>query len=214
VVIACETLRDEYRDAAAKSGRHYETHWIESGMHNYPNKLRGVLQQELDKVTATRVLLCFGTCGNSVIGLETRDFELIIPRVDDCISLLLGSMAERTKISAEHASYFLTAGWLRGERNIYVEYEHAINKYGEELGKDIMSTMLANYKRLVLLDTGSYDLSPAESESKMIAGKLGLDLQIVPASVGYISELLTGPYPIERFSIIPANTKIENISPV
>ena len=210
--IVCETIRDEYTDAAAKCGRHYETRWIESGQHNFPEKLRGAIQRELDCITASRVLLCFGTCGNAMIGLETREFELIMPRVDDCISLLIGSVAERMRISAAGASYFLTAGWLRGERNIYVEYEYAIKKYGEETGKSIMSMMLASYKNLVLLDTGRLDADSVKTESEMIAEKLGLDLRVVSASVDYISELLTGPYPAERFFVFPPNTKIKNLT--
>jgi hypothetical protein len=205
-------MRDEYNDAVEKCGCRYETRWIESGLHNFPEKLRRVLQQELDGVSASKVLMCFGTCGNSVIGLETRDFELVLPRVDDCISLMIGSVAERMRINAEHASYFLTAGWLRGERNIYVEYEYAVKKYGEELGKSIMSAMLANYEHLALLDTGSFDLGPARAESEMIAEKLELELQIIPASVSYISELLTGPHSPERFFVFPPNTRIVNLN--
>ena len=211
VAIACETLRDEYADAAAKCNCLYETRWIKSGLHNYPEKLRNTLQQELDDISASKVLLCFGTCGNSVTGLKTRDFELIIPRVDDCISLLLGSVARRMKINAAHTSYFLTAGWLRGERNIHVEYEHAINKYGEELGKSIMSAILKNYEDLVLLDTESYDLEHAKAESEVIAEKLDLNLRILPASTDYITELLTGPHSPERFFIIPPNKTVGNL---
>lgn len=213
-MIACETLRDEYADAADRSGRHYDTYWVESGLHNFPEKLGQALSQEFDKVDADRVLLCFGTCGNAVVGLETRDFELIMPRVDDCISLLLGGTARRLKINEAHTSYFLTAGWLRGERNIYVEYEYAVQKYGEKRGKRIMETVLANYTDLVLLDTGSYDIAPARTESAMIAEKLGLELKTMPAGVGYICELLTGPYPPERFCVFPPKTKIGTIEPV
>ena len=118
--MVCETIHDEYEAASSKCGFSYKTHWTESGLHNYPEKLRSILQQTLNCVTAPKVLRCFYVCGNSVVGLETRDLEMVIPRVDDCISLFLGSLAKRMEISAAHASCFLTTGWLRGERNIYV----------------------------------------------------------------------------------------------
>jgi len=211
VVIVCETIRDEYLDAAEKCGCTYETRWIESGLHNVPDKLRSRLQDELDSITHKRVLLCFGTCGNSVIGLETRDFELVIPRVDDCISMLIGSVAQRTKINSSHSAYFLTAGWLRGERNIFAEYEYTLEKYGDVTGKEIMDVMLANYKNLALLDTGSYDLKDAKDESQRIANVLDLELMVLPASVNYITQLLTGPHDPDRFSIFPPNTKLEAV---
>jgi hypothetical protein len=131
-----------------------------------------------------------------------------MPRVDDCISLLLGGAARHSGISAGRGSYFVTAGWLRGERSIYSEYEYAVGKYGEETGKRIMSAMLANYHDLALLDTGSFDLGMAKSESEMIAAKLGLRLRVLPASVEYIVELLTGPYPNGRFCTFPPNTRL------
>ena len=211
VVIVCETMRNEYLHAEKKSGCSYETRWMEAGLHSYPDKLRDALQDELDSITHQRVLLCFGSCGNSIIGLETRDFELVMPRVDDCISMLIGSVSERMEINSKYHAFFLTSGWLRGERHIHSEYAYTMEKYGEELGESIMALMLANYKNIVLLDTGSYNITSALEQSEKMAEDLNLGLKVLPASTDYISQLLTGPHDPERFITFPPHTRLDAV---
>ena len=94
VLIACNTIRDELEKAARETEFRHPIVWIESGLHLFPASLRRRLQEELDRLhDVERVLLAFGFCGNSVIGLASRDYELIFPRVDDCITLLLGKIS-------------------------------------------------------------------------------------------------------------------------
>ena len=144
MILACETIRDEIDRARELTSVDYPIVWVESGLHNHPEKLRAVLQEHLDSGNDyERILMAFGSCGNSVIGLKTGDYELVIPRVDDCISLMIGSVERRMVIGKAGGTYFLTPGWLRGERNIWAEYEYSRDKYGEETARSIMEMMLA-----------------------------------------------------------------------
>ena len=80
VIIACQTLKNELEAAMAASGRSFEIRWIESGLHNVPKKLHATLQEHLDQCGGfDTVLLVMGYCGNSVAGIETRDFQLVMP---------------------------------------------------------------------------------------------------------------------------------------
>jgi hypothetical protein len=45
-----------------------------------------------------------------------------MPKVDDCITLFLGSLARRRSIMEEEGTYFLTKGWIQGERTLLDEY--------------------------------------------------------------------------------------------
>ena len=78
------------------------------------------------------MLLGFGNCGNAIQGLKSGDFELIVPRLDDCVSLVLGSQRYRERYSREHHAFYLTDGWITGSRTIEVEYNEMIEDYGEE----------------------------------------------------------------------------------
>ena len=201
VIVACKTLEAELRFAQKKTGIKHPVEWIESGLHNAPEKLNVKLQDALDSIKAQRVLAVIGFCGNSIQGIKARGFELIIPRVDDCISLLLGSVKARTRISGKLAAYFLTEGWMHGERNLWVEYKYAVDKFGEELAMSVAEMMFCNYRTLGLLDCGIEPIEHLIDKTKIIAETLNLKQIVIPASVAYIEELLTGPWNESKYVV-------------
>lgn len=150
-----------------------------------------------------------GTCGNSVFGLNTGSFQLILPKVDDCISLLLGTVERRKQLSSE-GIYFMTDGWLRGERNIWKEYQYALEKYGEKQGRMIFNMMFHNYRSIALIDTNSYDVEAANQAVADIAEKLELEHFVLPGTLNYLTQLLTGPYTPEQFFIVPPHSTLED----
>ena len=198
-IIACKTVEDELRFAMERTGIDYPIVWLEQGLHNVPEMLKTALQTALDGVGAERVLLAMGFCGNAIRGVSVPVGELIIPRVDDCISLLLGSVARRLEVSRAYSAYFFTEGWLRGERNIWVEHQHMLEEYGEELTEELERSMFGHYKTLGLLDCGIKPVEPLVEGTKMIAEGLHLTQQVIPATTRYLADLLTGPWPPERF---------------
>lgn len=212
-ILACETIRDEIERAFELTKVDFPITWIESGLHNYPDKLRAVLQENLDEFSGcTRVLLAFGSCGNSVIGLTTGNYELIIPRVDDCISMMIGSVEKRVAASKGGGTYFLTPGWLRGERNLWAEYEYALEKYDEETARSIMEMMLEHYEYLGLVDTQSYDVDQVYPEVERMARELELAPIIIPASVDYLCRLFLGPWDQKEFVVVPPQSTIEEFA--
>ena len=146
-----------------------------------------------------------GYCGNALTGIHSRNLELIIPRVDDCISLLLGSYKVKAKTLG---TYYMTEGWLKGERNIWREYEYTIEKYGEDTGEMIFETMLGHYDTLALLDSGSYDLSAAEEEAKQIAKALQLEYALMRGTLDYLKKLFSGPWSEDSFLTVPPRSTI------
>jgi len=50
----------------------------------------------------------------AVIGLKSEYSTLVIPKVDDCIGILLGSNDEyKTQQLQQPGTYYLTKGWLK-----------------------------------------------------------------------------------------------------
>jgi len=149
----------------------------------------------LDDVSdAERVLLAFGYCGNAVVGLTAGAFELIVPRADDCISLMLGSCARRDEVSTEKATYFLTPGYLEHESNIWSEYQAFVARRGQEMADRIFASLLAHYRRLGIIDTGTFDVAPFLERTRPIAATFGLDHEVIPGTTGAFQRLLTGPW--------------------
>ena len=210
VMLCCRTIERELRLAMDRTGVQYPCVWVESGLHNVPSRLTDRLRKELEALEgqAERILMGFGFCGNAVAGLTAGSFELIIPRADDCITLSLGSYRRRREMMEEEGSYFLTKGWLDGERNIWVEFEHARKRYGEKRARQIYTAMLAHYRRLAVVDTGAYDLQEILPTTEMIARELGLRHEVTVGSMDLFCRLLTGPWEEDAFLTIPPHGTI------
>lgn len=209
VIVSCRTVEDEVNAAIKQSGVDYPVEWLESGLHNQPNILLERLQELLDSLEAERVLLAMGFCGNSLKGLKLGAYELIVPRVDDCISLLLGGVDRRIAVTREYAAYFFTEGWMRGERNIWEEYKYTVEQYGEEMAETVMEMMYSHYRTLALLDTGAGDVEKLSEQVKPLAEALHLERKTIPATLDYCTRLFLGPWDEESFVRFAPFTVVE-----
>lgn len=210
LIISCKTIEPELVRAMECVQCSYDIRWLESGLHNVPRNLNTRIQELLNSCHGyDTVLLAMSFCGNSVAGLKTGAFQLVIPRCDDCISLLVGSVEKRMEYSA---TYFLTEGWLKGERNIWREYEECVKKYGAKRAERVFDRMLEHYRNLALLDTGCSSRDALETEVSRIAQELKLQYVSIPGTLEYIQQLLTGPWPERRFVVIPPHGQVMEIN--
>lgn len=189
VALACRTIEDELNAVYNTLPDPIPIVWVESGLHNFPAQLKERLQQEIDKISGVdNILLLFGFCGNSIEGLVSEQARLVVPKVEDCISLLLGSNQIRLALSRETPAFYLTDGWLRYEKNIYWEYEQCLKKYGETKAQRIFKAMFAHYSNLNFIDTGSYDLESVMGRTAEWAAKLNLKQGVVPGTLKLITK--------------------------
>jgi len=203
VIICCRTLENELTAAMEKTGVRYPVEWMESGLHNSPSRLNARLFERIARLEADRILLAMGFCGNALPGIVSLRAEIIVPRVDDCISLLLGGMKPRQKVSSEYAAYFLTDGWLKGERNIIREYEYSVEKFGEEEAEMLAEMIYGHYRTLALLDTGVCPTDGLWDQTENISNLLHLERRIIPGTLSRLEELLAGPWDREHYLVIP-----------
>lgn len=199
-LISCNTLRPEIAYVFARDGIDMPVIYLESKLHNTPAKLLETLQDAVDSVTgAERILLGYGNCGNGVVGLHANDCEIIIPRVDDCISVLFGSQRTRMAYSSEHAAFFMTEGFWDMGYNLADEFAQLVEDYGEEDADEILEMMYHNYRTMAYLDTGVSDIADLQARTCGICEKLGLSQTVAPGTLTYLEMLLHGPWPDNRF---------------
>lgn len=209
IIVACQTIRDEVNLAISETGVNYPVLWIESGLHNFPDRLGQKIQKEIDRIeNVDKILLAFGYCGNSLLGIRSSRSQLIIPRVDDCISLLLGSSERRQTLYKEVGTYFLTKGWLENEQNLLFEYERCVKRYGKEKALRVIKMMLNNYHRLMVIDTQAYQFEGILLKTKDFADAFGLSHEKIDGSLRFLKKLLLGPWD-EEFAIIPPGEEIK-----
>lgn len=206
--IACKTIEDEVNKAVENSGGSFKIHWIESGLHYHPEKLKNTLQECIDKISDSKyILLLFGLCGNALLGLESKTATLVIPKVDDCISLMLGGNDQRKCLETTSRAYYLTKGWLRYDINIWHEYKRSIDLYGIEVTHKIFQDMLKHYTHIAVIDTGAYDTGTFVNETNLIADEFGLEHKVIKGEMSYLSAALDEKWD-NRFALIEPGQKV------
>lgn len=173
--------------------------WVDSGLHAYPEKLRKHLQETLDRLPPEykTVLLVFGFCGNSLVGIESKGRTLVLPIVSDCIPLYLGSTQQRERIGND--TYYITEGYLRCENTVVSEHEYYRKRYGDERAKRYSKTILAHYGQLAVIDTGAFEVMPMMEELEAFSQMLQLPIIVVPGNLCILEDLLTRKWEYGKF---------------
>lgn len=209
VILCCASLEKEVRLAMARKEISYPLHILTDNNHDVPNRLREAIQRELDGIQyADRVLMAFGTCGGAMVGLRTGNFQLILPRVDDCLSLLMGSMEQRYAALQGGFGIFLTESWLSSSRSMERELERIRRVYPPKRAETIIRLMYRNFDSLNVIDTGAYPVESILPRTHALAEQLHLTHRVVPGDSRYLETLLAGPWDAGRFICIPENTVI------
>jgi hypothetical protein len=186
--------------AIADTGCHLPVLWVDPDLHEFPDKLHDALQETLDQIfNVEHVLLCFGFCGNALVGLSPHGFTLVFPKVDDCITLLLGSTDRRKEL--EPHSYFFTPGWLGNNKSILTEYEDSVKEYGETSADYIYEFMLCGYQRALLVDTLVGDMEAVKEKTRLFSEKFKLSQEVIDGDTHLFRQMLDGDWD-ENFVVI------------
>lgn len=205
-VIACATVIEEMLPLM---NSRIAYHVMDFGLHINPEKLKKALQGAIDSTEPDIHTLVFGygLCAQAVVGLESRERTLVVPRVDDCIGIFLGSDTEyKRQFKNVPGTYYLTKGWIEVGSSPFHEYEAMTVKYGEKRAQSIMGQILKNYKRLALINTGQDNMETYRNYTQTQALKFGLTFEEIPGSHTLITKMLFGPLDNDFVIIPPGNT--------
>ncbi len=207
-VLACATVIEEMIPSCLE-GAEYEV--LDFGLHVNPEQLRKILQQRIDALEKPydAIILGYGLCSQAVIGIQARQSPLVIPRVDDCIAIFLGSRdAHREQHSQEPGTYYLTKGWIEVGDTPFTEYERMVQQYGRERADRFIRLMLAHYTRLALINTGQYELEKYREYARRTAERFGLRYDEIPGSTALIRKMLYGPWTSDEFVVVPPGAMV------
>lgn len=238
VILACEMLEDEVRLAleAVPPGERPPIVWVQSGLHDRPERLHEVLQSLIAELDAgveagapvtlpsvrpgrgpaaerretiqvgsvQEIVLALGFCGGALHGLSARHLPIVVPRVDDCISLLLNRGCAREEIQRDPRGYYLTRGWFNHESTLKEAFEDWEERFGAERAARLRKSMFAGYERVNLIDTKAYDPDECIEESESVAETLELEHGVVEGSVQLLERLFKGERGGEIVVVPPA----------
>ena len=201
-IIACKTMLEEMKPLLPPD---LESLSLESGLHLHPDKLRNALQALIDEITADTkiIILGYGLCSMGVIGLKAADSTLVVPQIDDCVAIFLGSRrAYKRELSEEPGTYFLSKGWIEAGITLLDELKRMEQRYGKRRAEQLMERMLQQYRRLAFIDMGHQDQEPYRQFSRRAAKKLNLYYQEIKGTPEFLKKMCNGPWD-EEFVVAP-----------
>jgi hypothetical protein len=205
-VIACATVIEEMLPLLPPD---VDYRVLDFGLHVNPEALKRALQEAINAWAplAETILLGYGLCSQAVVGLQANDCTLVVPKVDDCIAIFLGSgEAYKAQSRTEPGTYYLTKGWIEAGDSPFGEYDSLVEQYGEKKARWLMGRVLKNYTRLALINTGQYELERYRDYSRHTAERFGLRYEEIPGSSALIKKMLYGPWDDEFVVARPGET--------
>jgi hypothetical protein len=183
--------------------------FFDFGLHSSPENMRTTLQEAIDAIDQpSLVVLGYGLCGKGTSGLHAGKHTLLLPRVHDCIALLLGSRhAYHSQAQAEPGTYYLSRGWLEAGNDRtcnqietlqygahpLAQYEKYEAQYGPETADWLMLQLYQHYQRLALVTHNEDEmltLRPQALEIAQYCERLGMRYEEIVGSDRYVRRLI------------------------
>ena len=234
-LICCDVFTRIACDMISKSPHIVDVEFIPMLAHVEPENLKRIIQEKIENTTSNTngrkyeaILLGFGLCGNSVIGL-TSSIPMIIPRAHDCCTVFMGSK-ERflAEFSNAFSSRWSTTGYFERTRGRNVEYSYAdqlenykttkeymnyLEQYDEETAEYLWETLHPKIesKESVYIKIDGFEYSDSYDRYKADMEKLGVEVRTVTGDVSMVKALLDGDWDENRFLTVPPGKKIAGI---
>jgi succinate dehydrogenase flavin-adding protein (antitoxin of CptAB toxin-antitoxin module) len=210
LVIACQVLEHQISSLVKPP---CDIVYLEQCLHCSPDKLRVKLQDLiLDHDNYPVILLGFGLCGKAVVGVRAVVAQkIIIPRIEDCIGLLLGSrMRYYQELRQTPGTYFFTKAWIELAEDPLKEYYKMLDRYDEETARWAARESLKYYKRAVFLKTPELDKSSCDYVQEF-ARFFNLNYVEMDVCLSYLQKLFWGSWDEEFIVIDSGQTVTEDL---
>jgi len=222
-LIACDVFARLAYYAAAKSAHIVDLELLPMLAHNEPAKLRQDLQKainnacEVSNMPYDKIILAYGLCGNSVIGL-TCPIPMIIPRMHDCCAMFMGSQKKFLQAFGHRLSTpWRSCGYVERcvgldstNYKLHVDYLKMVEEYGEENAEYIWETMNppAVVNEAVYIEIPSFEFNDTQKLYIDEKAKEDCEVQTVIGDSAWFMRLVNGPWDEAEFLKVSPNRGI------
>ncbi len=235
-VIACGVLLwnlDRLRRAGT-AGPELLVRGFPAQLHRNPRELRRRLQEEIDRLDAEpgldAIVVGYGVCGRGSVGLFARSVPLVLPRVQDCIGLFLGSHSRyMSEFRRRPGTRYMTQGWY--ERTVAAQptadreqvterlgdslygpaFEELAERFGAENARficEFRDSWKRNYRRAAYIRfEGEPPQPPGQRITEGMAGTLGWEHQVIEGDESLLAAMLSGRWDDPRILVVPPGAK-------
>jgi len=202
IILACSSLKNYVEEAQIKQGTDIPVIYLDKKYHVEPKYMKQKIVDEEKKMSETidTVLVAMGFCGGSWDGVSFSR-RTVIPRVDDCVSLLLQKTDEYIPNLKQMGHMYMV------EKNpddfdlkkMFTIQPELYQEIGQE---ELFHMFFDNYKWLDIVDTGLTDCYSEEyvEKAQNNADLMGAALDYVEGSNYLLEKLVSGRWD-EQFLI-------------
>lgn len=196
VILSCSSLLLHVEAAQTKMHTRFPVVNLDRRLHAEPKRMRSSILETLEALPPSfeTVLAAMGYCGGSWnhIPLSRR---VVIPKVDDCITLLLHT-DDTPHGNLKEAGHMYFRDCDTGAYSIEGMKEEICRTYGMEFGTSIFGSWFQNYTNADIIDTGVYDCYSEEyvTEAQKNADLIRCSLGYVEGSNRILEKLVSGQW--------------------
>jgi hypothetical protein len=190
-MIACEVVAKEM---GCRVSENLPLRVLDPSLHIHPDRLRKAIQDAIDEEEKRydTLLLGYGRCARAVEGLLSHHATMILPRVDDCIGIFLGSKAAHVaQMKKAPGTFFLSKGWIEAGSTPFEEHAYMVKRFGQARAERLMKELLRNYTRLAFIESNSREDSWAYvAYAKEKAAIFGLRYEEITGETSLFDKLM------------------------
>ena len=194
VILSCSSLKD-YAEAAQRAvGTAFPVIYLNRVYHRDPQEMREHVLEELGRLPEDvgTVLVSMGFCGGSWEDVEVP-CRVVLPRIDDCVSLLLQTTDEPVSDLKEPGRLYVREKDPRRE-SFHAIFDRLTQDVGEETKRRYHADWMRLYSRIDIMDTGLNDCRRPDYRAVVQADAdwLGASLGYVPGGTYLLEKLFSG----------------------
>ncbi|MDI3547781.1 MAG: hypothetical protein PWR10_1433 [Halanaerobiales bacterium] len=229
-LISCEVFLREVCFTVARSLHIVDLEFTPKGAHDKPDFLRGLIQDKINQAEKSEIgydaiLLGFGLCGNSTLGLKARKTPLVIPRAHDCCTIFLGSKEKFIEYFGNRlSSEWTSVGYLERGESYFREldndilgnnrsYQELVEQYGEENAKYVWETLHPNIgiNKVIYIEVPEFASLGYAKIVEEEARKEGKEFEKIAGDMRLIENLVNGDWNEEEFLVLKPGEEIRAV---
>lgn len=194
VILSCSSLKDYVEAAQRAVGTAFPVIYLNRVYHRDPQEMREHVLEELGRLPEDvgTVLVSMGFCGGSWEDVEVP-CRVVLPRIDDCVSLLLQTTDEPVSDLKEPGHLYVREKNPRRE-SFHAIFDRLTRDVGEETKRRYHADWMRLYSRIDIMDTGLNDCRRPDYRAVVQADAdwLGASLGYVPGGTHLMEKLFSG----------------------
>ena len=209
VIIACSSLSEYVEYAQKKVGTDHPVYYLDRQYHRDPAEMRSKVIETIERLPedTETVLVVMGFCGGSWDGVRAP-FRMVLPRIDDCVSLLLqtGDLPISDLKLPKHL-------YVRALEPATESFKRIFDSLTSDKDEETKRRYHEDWKRcydcISIIDTGINDCRREDyfETVKMDADWLDAKTEYVSGGAHLIEKLLRGEWD-EQFLVLEPNAAV------